>query len=83
MLRIWLLYLFYLPPDECNEAGRPVTTANGPQVRVRGQQVIQDQAIALTGYAVTTLDVVSKMQVWGKIFKAGVMKLVRPDLRCR
>ena len=30
-----------------------------------------------------TLDVISEMKVWRKIFKAGVMKFVGPDLRCR
>ena len=64
MLWIWLLNLFCLPPDERDEAGGPVTTADGSQVRVRSQQVIQDQAIALAGNAMPTLDVISEMQVW-------------------
>lgn len=40
---------------------------------------MQHQSVALSIYAITTLDMVSEAGIAGKIFQAGVMKFMRAD----
>ena len=68
--------LLPLSPNESNEAGGPVATADGAQVGIGGEQVMQHQSIAFPVYAVTALDMVGKAHIVRKILQAGVMELV-------
>ena len=71
--------LFALAADESDEAGGPVAVADGAQVRVRGKQIVQDEAVPLPVYAVATLDMVSEAGVRRKVLQAGIMELMRED----
>ena len=75
-----MFVLFQLPPDECDETGRPVATADGAQVGIGSQQVVQNQAVPLPVYAVTALDMVSEAGVRRKILQTGIVEFVRLDL---
>lgn len=74
-----MFVLFTLAPDECDEAGRPVATADGAQVGIGSQQIVQDKAVPLPVYTVTTLDMVSEAGVRRKVLQTGIVKFMRKN----
>src|SRR3989338_531791 len=73
--------LLPLPPDECDETCGPVATADGAQVRVRGQQVVQHESVARSVNTISARNVIREAGVGRKILKARIMKLVRENYK--
>ena len=75
------MIFFYLLLNECDEAARPVATADGAQVGIRSQQVLHNKAVSIPVYTVTALNMVSEATFRRKVLQAGIVKFMRTNQR--
>ena len=74
-----ILAQFQFSSDESDKAGRPIATADGAQVGVGSQQVVQNEPVPLTVYSVAAFDMVSKAGVRRQVYQAGIVEFMRKN----